>query len=72
MAEHDRWVAEKRRKGWIVAPGQEKSCWNKEFLLHNCLFPWEELTNEHKQLDINTVEMIPDHLAKADYEVVIL
>lgn len=72
MAEHDRWVAEKRRKGWIVAPGQEKACRNNEFLLHNCLFRWEELTDEHKQLDINTVEMIPDHLAKADYEIVIL
>ena len=72
MAEHDRWVAEKRRKGWIVAPCQEKSCRNNEFLLHNCLFRWEELTDEHKQLDINTVKMIPDHLAKADYEIVIL
>ena len=72
MAEHDRWVAEKRRKGWIAAPCQEKSCRNNEFLLHNCLFRWEELTPEHKQLDIDTVEQIPHHLAKADYEVVIL
>ena len=70
IAEHDRWVAEKRRNGWIAAPCQERKCRNNEMRLHNCLFRWEELTEDHKKLDLDTVRQIPVHVAKAGCEIV--
>ena len=70
IAEHDRWVAEKRRNGWIAAPCQERKCRNNDLRLHNCLFRWEQLTSDQKQLDLDTVRQIPDHLSKAGYEIV--
>ena len=70
IAEHDRWVAEKRRNGWIPAPCQERECRNNELRLHNCLFRWDQLTEEQKKLDLDTVRRIPDHLDKADCEIV--
>ncbi len=70
IAEHDRWVAEKRRNGWIAAPCHERECRNDELRLHNCLFPWDELTEEQKKFDRDTVRQIPDHLNKAECEIV--
>jgi len=70
IAEHDRWVAEKRRNGWIAAPCQERECRIDEMRLHNCLFRWEKLTEDQKKQDLDTVRQIPVHLAKADCEIV--
>lgn len=69
-AEHDRWVAEKRRKGWIAAPNNNRKSRKDGLLLHNCIFKWEQLTEDLQDLDIDTVRLIPNHLAKADYEIV--
>jgi len=70
IAEHDRWVAEKRRNGWVKASGHERECRNDQLRLHNCLFPWDELTEEQKKFDRDTVRQIPDHLDKAECEIV--
>jgi hypothetical protein len=69
-AEHDRWVAEKRRQGWIPAPSLDRSDRDDDLLLHNCLFPWEDLTEDLKEIDRQAVRQIPVHLAEAGYEIV--
>lgn len=68
--EHDRWSAQKRRQGWIASTGGDRSSRNNELLLHNCLFPWEELTDEQKELDLASVRAIPAVLAAAGYEII--
>ncbi len=69
MLEHDRWVAEKRRDGWIAASGIDSRCRDDHLLLHNCIFPWDELTEDLKNQDRATVREIPKHLAAAGLEV---
>ena len=68
-SEHNRWVAEKRRQGWIAARDTARTSRNNGLRLHNFLFPWEELTDELKELDREPVRRIPDALAAAGYEV---
>jgi hypothetical protein len=52
--EHDRWWADKALAGWKYAPQR-----NNELLLHHNMVPYEELTDEIKKLDWNSVaEMI--------------
>ncbi len=70
QSEHDRWVAEKRRTGWAPAAGIDRKYRNDQLLLHNCLFPWSDLTEDLRNLDRDTVQKIPDHLAAADYEII--
>jgi hypothetical protein len=69
-SEHDRWVAEKRRQGWVAAASTDPACRNDDLLLHNCLFPWNELPDEMKEFDRDTVRKIPFHLAAGGYEIV--
>ena len=70
IAEHDRWVAEKRSKGWVAAPCHERKCCNDDLRLHNCLFKWDQLTEDQQELDFDTVQQIPNHLARAGFEIV--
>ncbi len=72
QSEHDRWVAEKRRSGWVPAAGVDRKYRNDALLLHNCLFPWKDLTEDLKNLDRDTVQKIPEHLAAADYEIILM
>ena len=67
--EHDRWVAEKRRRGWIAAVGIDSDYRDDDLLLHNCMFPWEELTEDIKNKHRATVREIPKHLEAAGLEV---
>jgi len=67
--EHDRWVAERRRAGWIPASGLDASCRKNIQLLHNYLFRWEYLTEKIKDLDRIAVKLIPEYLKAAGYEV---
>ena len=70
-AEHDRWVADQRRQGWIAAAGMDKAKYRDNHrMLHNCIFTWEELTEDLKEYDRVTVNKIPDHLAAAGYEII--
>ena len=70
-SEHDRWVAEKRRAGWIAAPSMDPKSRNDYLLLHNCIFPWEQLTEKIKDLDRTTVRMMPKFLKAGGYEIYI-
>lgn len=68
-AEHDRWAAQKRRQGWIATaePGHPK---DNALMLHDCLFPWQRLTDEQKKLDLEFVSALPHLLGAAAYEIV--
>jgi len=70
-SEHDRWAAEKRRAGWIAAASMDRASRNDRLLLHNYLFPWEQLTEEIKDLDRKAVRSMPEFLKAADYEIYI-
>lgn len=68
-SEHNRWVAEKRRQGWIAAKDMSRTSRNNDLLVHNCIFPWEKLLDELKELDRGPVRNIPTVFASAGYEV---
>ena len=68
--EHDRWVAEKRRQGWIPAAGVDERARDDGLKLHNCLFPWKQLPEAIKEKDRDTVREIPIHLAAGGYEII--
>ena len=68
-SEHNRWVAEKRRNGWIAAPCMDRACRNDRLRLHNFIFPWEQLTEEIKDLDRTAVRSMPEYLKAAGYEI---
>lgn len=67
--EHDRWVAEKRRDGWIPVPDMDRNSLNKPLRLHNSIFPWEKLSEETKEYDLRTVRLIPQFLRAGGYEI---
>ena len=52
--EHDRWMQEKLRKGWIFGPERDN-----EKKIHNCLVSWEELPDNEKDKDRNAIMAIP-------------
>lgn len=62
--EHARWCEERRRRGWIY--GAER---NVEKKITNALLPWEDISEELKDLDRKTVENIPPILSLAKFEV---
>ena len=68
-SEHDRWVVEKRRQGWIPAASMSRESRDDSFHLHNYLFRWEQLTEDIRDLDREPVRNIPAFLAEAGYEV---
>jgi len=69
--EHDRWVAEKRRNGWIAAPSMDDESRNDRLRLHNCIFLWNDLSEEMKEKDRATVRSMPSFLNAAEYEIYI-
>jgi hypothetical protein len=64
--EHERWCAERRRQGWTYAPGPKNV---KEKRTSPHLVPWEELSEEIKEYDRNTVRGLPSFLAKAGFQI---
>ena len=42
--EHDRWLAEKRRGGWVYGKNRDDAK-----RIHDDLVPWDELTDEIKE-----------------------
>ena len=61
--EHERFVAERRLDGWTLGP---KSVENKT---SPTLVPWDELSDDVKELDRQAVRGIPEFLAEAGFEV---
>lgn len=70
VLEHDRWAAQKRRQGWAAAHTIDRESRKDDLLLHNCLFPWQQLSEEWWRLDRNTVRQIPTYLLAAGYDVI--
>lgn len=70
IAEHARWTTERRRDGWVAGPDNTKASCNEALKIHNCLFPWDELTKAQQQQDIDTVNSIPEFLAASGYEII--
>lgn len=62
--EHDLWVAERRKTGWTL--GAEK---NAELKITPYLVPYEELTEDIKELDRDTIRGIPSLLHSVGLEV---
>ena len=52
--EHDEWCDEKIAMGWTYGEVRDDSN-----LIHDCLVPWEDLTPEIQQYDIDPVKNIP-------------
>lgn len=52
--EHDEWCEEKLGQGWTYGEVRDD-----ENLIHDCLVPWEDLTPEIQQYDIDPVKNIP-------------
>lgn len=69
-SEHDRWVVEKRRQGWIAAADTNRASRNNALLIHNFLVPWDQLSEQDKDLDRVPVRQIPNFLAAANYEII--
>ena len=63
--EHDRWMNEKIAKGWVY--GKKR---NDELKIHDCLLNWNELDEKTKDLDRNTVSIIPELLTKVGFAVI--
>jgi voltage-gated potassium channel Kch len=64
--EHDRWMAERLLDGWAYAPGpkdlrRKRTPW---------LIPWEEMPEEQRDYDRNTVRNLPRFLAQAGLRIV--
>jgi len=68
--EHDRWVAEKRRNGWIASANLNRSSKDRKLLLHNYIHPWERLPSDAKELDLEPVRRIPEQLKAAGFEII--
>ena len=65
VLEHDRWVAERRRNGWTLAPGERDA--ERKTTPH--LVSWDELTDEIREYDRAAVRAIPQFLARAGYRI---
>ena len=65
IMEHDDWCKEKEGQGWTYGPVR-----NDAELIHDCLIPWEKLTPEIQQYDIDPVKNIPDLVNSVDLKIV--
>jgi hypothetical protein len=63
--EHDRWVSERLASGWTLGPTKDVEAKRSPYLV-----PWEELTEEVRDLDRDTVRRIPQFLAALDLVIV--
>lgn len=55
IIEHDDWCEEKFSQGWTYGPVR-----NDAELIHDCLVPWDDLSPEIQQYDIDPVKNIPN------------
>jgi hypothetical protein len=61
---HERWCHEKRSGGWTYGNPRDD-----EKKRHNCLVPWEQLPDQLKKIDRNTMRSIPRILDRAGFEI---
>jgi hypothetical protein len=62
--EHDRWVEERRKAGWVLGPK------NLEKGSSPYLAPWSELDEPARELDRLFIRGLPRFLAKAGFQIV--
>jgi hypothetical protein len=62
--EHKRFIDERLREGWRYGTSKDE-----KRAISPTLVPWEKLSEEDKDKDLNTVRAIPELLAKAGYQV---
>lgn len=62
--EHQRFVEERLRQGWRT--GSSKDAKKK---ISTTFVPYDELSEEEKDKDRNTVRTIPEFLAKVGYQI---
>ena len=63
--EHDEWCEEKIGQGWTYGEVRDD-----DNLIHDCLVPWDDLTPEVQQYDIDPVENIPNLVEKVGLKIV--
>ncbi|MDX6583548.1 MAG: hypothetical protein QOI10_2732 [Solirubrobacterales bacterium] len=63
-AEHERWMAERIRSGWSYAAERDNAA-----KLHDCLVPYEQLSEADKEKDRVTIRELPEMLAKAGFAI---
>lgn len=63
--EHDEWCEEKIGQGWTYGEVRDD-----EKLIHDCLVPWEDLTPEIQQYDIDPVKNIPSLVSSIGLKIV--
>ena len=64
-AEHNGWMEQKRRNGWVY--GEQRDDKKK---IHNTLIPYKELREEDKEKDRNSVRRYPGIVKIAGYKIV--
>ncbi len=64
--EHKRWNAERERNGWTYAPGEKDA----EKKTSPYIVPWDDLSEEIKELDRVPVRGMPGFLARAEFQIV--
>jgi hypothetical protein len=60
--EHDRWMRERLDRGYVYGPVREGR-------FHPDLVPWEALTDEAREKDVQAVRNIPAMLAAVGFQV---
>ncbi|WP_458405277.1 RyR domain-containing protein [Methanobrevibacter sp.] len=65
ILEHDEWCEEKLGTGWVYGPVRDD-----ENLIHNYIVPWDELTPEIQQYDIDPVKNIPSLIESIGLKIV--
>jgi PAS domain S-box-containing protein len=63
--EHERWVDERVRKGWVY--GRER---NDQLMVHDCIVPWDALPEVQREKDRNAVRQLPAVLARVHLKIV--
>ncbi len=63
--EHDRWRTEREAAGWHLAPAKSEPRRESPFLV-----PWDELSEETKEKDVDTVRALPALLAGIGFGVI--
>jgi hypothetical protein len=63
-AEHERWMAERIRRGWTYAPARDN-----EAREHDCLIPYEQLSEAEKEKDRVTIRELPRMLAMTGFAI---
>ncbi len=63
--EHSRWVDERKKDGWIHAPGQK----NPDKKTHPSIVPWEKLPESEKEKDRETIRNMPEYLSSVGFDI---